>query len=623
MPLRGQDVARHPVRRIEARAGHELAPHRYPGSIPAVAQVLRDGLDLAPGVTFLVGENGSGKSTLVEAVAIAYGLSPEGGQHPQPALHPAHRVAAQRARCSWSARRRFQQVGVLPARRDDARLVLLHRGPRWRRRLPRHEPRRVVPRGAASPGSLGRASSASTSRRPRCRSPRRSGCRDAAARRRAPRPGPLRDPLPRARRHAGRPHPRGRAVGAARGGVGGPGGRRPLAALPRRAVGRTCATCRTTDDVARAGSRASAQGGGEHRVGAVAVGPQLEAVDLVGVAAAGQHGAYDVARLRDHGRAGRVDHHAARAAPSRAPSRAAPAGAAPGPRRPRACAASATRDVGGARRAPSTARRPAPGRRCRAARRARIPSPASTCAAASGVARSADATSAARCGCRSLATSTAPRSAATAASRAAFPPGPAHRSSHRSSRPSTGASARASATTCEPSSWTPARPSATAATAGVATRQRHGVGRPVGAGAAGGLEFLDGRHAGPGDQRDPRRGVVGLQQRVELVVAADGRGQRLPQRGDDPAGVGPGDGEVRVGSTCWSGATSATQPSRSRRLDRAQDGVDELRTAPRRRRRGRGRRWSRSRRGRGRAWRAAGASPAAARRAPPAGGAAW
>ena len=79
MPLRGQDVARHPVRRIEARAGHELPEHRYPASIPAVAQVLRVGLDLAPGVTFLVGENGSGKSTLVEAAAIAYGLSPEGG----------------------------------------------------------------------------------------------------------------------------------------------------------------------------------------------------------------------------------------------------------------------------------------------------------------------------------------------------------------------------------------------------------------------------------------------------------------------------------------------------------------------------------------------------------------
>lgn len=79
MPLRGPDVVRHPVRRVEARTGHDLSPHGYPASIPAVAQVLRDGLDLGPGATFLVGENGSGKSTLVEAVATAFGLSPEGG----------------------------------------------------------------------------------------------------------------------------------------------------------------------------------------------------------------------------------------------------------------------------------------------------------------------------------------------------------------------------------------------------------------------------------------------------------------------------------------------------------------------------------------------------------------
>lgn len=50
-------------------------------TIPAVAQVMREGIDLARGVTFLVGENGSGKSTLVEGIAIAYGLSPEGGSN--------------------------------------------------------------------------------------------------------------------------------------------------------------------------------------------------------------------------------------------------------------------------------------------------------------------------------------------------------------------------------------------------------------------------------------------------------------------------------------------------------------------------------------------------------------
>lgn len=79
MPLRGADVPRHPVRRVEADPAHPLVPHRYPASIPAVTQVLSTGLDLAPGVTFLVGENGSGKSTLVEAIATAFGLSPEGG----------------------------------------------------------------------------------------------------------------------------------------------------------------------------------------------------------------------------------------------------------------------------------------------------------------------------------------------------------------------------------------------------------------------------------------------------------------------------------------------------------------------------------------------------------------
>jgi predicted ATPase len=55
------------------------APTSWPATIPAVAQVVTHGWNLAPGVTFLVGENGSGKSTLVEGLAMAFGLSPEGG----------------------------------------------------------------------------------------------------------------------------------------------------------------------------------------------------------------------------------------------------------------------------------------------------------------------------------------------------------------------------------------------------------------------------------------------------------------------------------------------------------------------------------------------------------------
>lgn len=72
-------------RRIVRRAVRAESPaddvnlEGWPFGMPAVVALMRDGLELAPGVTFLVGENGTGKSTLVEAIAMAYGLSPEGG----------------------------------------------------------------------------------------------------------------------------------------------------------------------------------------------------------------------------------------------------------------------------------------------------------------------------------------------------------------------------------------------------------------------------------------------------------------------------------------------------------------------------------------------------------------
>jgi predicted ATPase len=68
-----------PVVRVSRDPQSEHDGGAWPYTIPAVAQLLDEGLDLPPGVTFLVGENGSGKSTLVEAIAVAYGLSPEGG----------------------------------------------------------------------------------------------------------------------------------------------------------------------------------------------------------------------------------------------------------------------------------------------------------------------------------------------------------------------------------------------------------------------------------------------------------------------------------------------------------------------------------------------------------------
>ncbi|WP_420121654.1 AAA family ATPase [Nakamurella sp.] len=71
-------VRRAVARPIRTIRGEPVAAGGYPWDVPAVRQILADGLE--PGaVTILVGENGSGKSTLVEAIAVAYGLSPEGG----------------------------------------------------------------------------------------------------------------------------------------------------------------------------------------------------------------------------------------------------------------------------------------------------------------------------------------------------------------------------------------------------------------------------------------------------------------------------------------------------------------------------------------------------------------
>ena len=67
------------MRRVERHPDAAFDPGRWPDSIPAVTQLLTRGLDLPPGVTFLVGENGAGKSTLVEAVAEALGAHVEGG----------------------------------------------------------------------------------------------------------------------------------------------------------------------------------------------------------------------------------------------------------------------------------------------------------------------------------------------------------------------------------------------------------------------------------------------------------------------------------------------------------------------------------------------------------------
>jgi predicted ATPase len=67
------------VRAFRPAGGLAVDAGAWPGTVPAAAQLLREGLELPPGITILVGENGSGKSTVVELLAEAYGLDPQGG----------------------------------------------------------------------------------------------------------------------------------------------------------------------------------------------------------------------------------------------------------------------------------------------------------------------------------------------------------------------------------------------------------------------------------------------------------------------------------------------------------------------------------------------------------------
>ncbi len=75
------DFDQPPVLRVDTWPDRRPDADLWPMTIPAVRQVVEEGLVLDKGVTFLVGENGSGKSTLVEGIAVAYGLSPEGGSN--------------------------------------------------------------------------------------------------------------------------------------------------------------------------------------------------------------------------------------------------------------------------------------------------------------------------------------------------------------------------------------------------------------------------------------------------------------------------------------------------------------------------------------------------------------
>ena len=70
---------RRPVRRFRPDPTAPPPDDGWPLTVPAVAHILREGLDLAGGARVLVGENGSGKSTVLEVLAAAPGLNAEGG----------------------------------------------------------------------------------------------------------------------------------------------------------------------------------------------------------------------------------------------------------------------------------------------------------------------------------------------------------------------------------------------------------------------------------------------------------------------------------------------------------------------------------------------------------------
>jgi predicted ATPase len=61
-----------PVRRITVDRG-KVDPTRWPYTLAVIRQVVAHGLELAPGLTVIVGANGSGKSTLIEALGAAWG----------------------------------------------------------------------------------------------------------------------------------------------------------------------------------------------------------------------------------------------------------------------------------------------------------------------------------------------------------------------------------------------------------------------------------------------------------------------------------------------------------------------------------------------------------------------
>ena len=67
-----------PVRAVVEAGERPLPRDGWPATVPAVAQLVEEGFELGQ-ATVIVGDNGAGKSTIMEALAMAFGMSGEGG----------------------------------------------------------------------------------------------------------------------------------------------------------------------------------------------------------------------------------------------------------------------------------------------------------------------------------------------------------------------------------------------------------------------------------------------------------------------------------------------------------------------------------------------------------------
>ena len=80
--------AEHYLVRVSLERDRVSSFEEYPFCLPVCRNLTE--LELHPSVTFVVGENGTGKSTLLKAIAVAWGLNPEGGSRGSQFLIATH-----------------------------------------------------------------------------------------------------------------------------------------------------------------------------------------------------------------------------------------------------------------------------------------------------------------------------------------------------------------------------------------------------------------------------------------------------------------------------------------------------------------------------------------------------